>query len=223
MAHNLLPEAPKVFYLYSRLISIYLYVINNILGTYNFIAWIEETFAMNRMIFLYNINRLVILTVIFALPGCTFMKLMTSRIEKPTFTYTGFEVVEASQSATRVNFLFSVHNPNEAGLKNVTCSYELFVEGKQILKGKDIPLALQPKGDTEIKIPATIAYTDLFPVVRSVVRRILSGQKTIPVTIEAIFSGKPAIYIEAGKEKPISFEMKFVRTADIPLPQVEKT
>jgi hypothetical protein len=136
MAHNLLPEAPKVFYLYSRLISIYLYVINNILGTYNFIAWIEETFAMNRMIFLYNINRLVILTVIFALPGCTFMKLMTSRIEKPTFTYTGFEVVEASQSATRVNFLFSVHNPNEAGLKNVTCSYELFVEGKQILKGR---------------------------------------------------------------------------------------
>ena len=177
---------------------------------------------MDRMIFLYSMIRVVILALIFALPGCTFMKLMTTRLEQPTFTYTGSELVEASQSTTTVNFLFSVHNPNEAGLKSVTCSYELFVEGKKILKGNDIPLTLKPKGDTEIKIPATIAYTDLFPVVGSVVRRILSGQKTIPVTIDVVFSGKPAIYGEAGKEKPISFEMRLSKTAEMPLPQVEK-
>jgi len=60
-------------------------------------------------------------------------------------------------------------------------------------------LAFNPKGDTEIKIPATIAYADLFPVL-VLVRLILSGQKTIPITIEAIFSENLALYGEAGKK-----------------------
>ena len=170
------------------------------------------------MKFSYGIILLFILALIFALPGCTFTKLLTTRFEKPTFTYKGLELVDASQNYVFVNFLFSAHNPNEAGLKNVTCTYELFVEGKKILTGNDIPLALPPKGDTEIKVPATIAYTDLFSVLGSVVQRVLSGQKTIPVTINAVFSGKPATYSEAGMEKKISFEMSLVKTADIPLP-----
>jgi len=183
---------------------------------------VPETFAMDRMIFSYNIIRVIIVGLILALPGCTFTKLMTTRFEKPTFTYTGSELVEASQGRAIVNFLFTAHNPNEAGLKNVTCSYELFVEGKKFLTGDDIPLALNPKGDTEIKVPATIAYADLSPILGSVVRRILSGQKTIPITINAVFSGRPAIYSEAGEEKPISFEKRLIKTADIPLQQEKR-
>jgi hypothetical protein len=163
--------------------------------------------------------RVVILAIILALPGCTFTKLLTTRFEKPTFTYKGAELVEASQDRVMVNFLFSAHNPNKAGLKNITCSYELFVEGKKFMTGNDIPLSLNPYGDTEIKVPATIAYADLFPVLGSVVRLILSGQKTIPITIDAVFSGKPAIYSETGKEELISFETRLTKTADIPLPQ----
>jgi hypothetical protein len=174
---------------------------------------------MNRRKFSYGIIRVVILALILALPGCTFSKLMTGRLEKPTFTYAGSELVETSQSGATVNFLFTAHNPNEAGLKNVTCSYELFVEGKKFLTGKNIPLALEPKGDTEIKVPATIAYADLYPVLGSVLRRILSGQKTIPIAIDVVFSGRPAIYSEAGEDRPISFERRLIKTADIPLAQ----
>jgi hypothetical protein len=159
------------------------------------------------------------LALILALPGCTLTKLMTTGFEKPTFTYTGSELVETSQGRVIVNFLFTAHNPNEAGLKNIICSYELFVEGNKFLTGNNIPLALAPKGDTEIKVPATIAYADLYPVLGSVLRRILSGQKTIPITIDAVFSGKPAIYSEAGKETTISFERRLIKTADIPLVQ----
>jgi hypothetical protein len=176
---------------------------------------------MDRMKYLYNYNiiSLVIVTLILALPGCTFTKLMTTRFEKPTFTYRGAELVETSQSGVIVNFLFTAHNPNEAGLKNITCSYELFVEGKKFMTGNDLPLELNPNGDTDIMVPATIAYADLFPVLGSVVRLILSGQKTIPITIDAVFSGKPAIYSKAGKKEPISFETRLTRTAEIPLPQ----
>jgi hypothetical protein len=157
------------------------------------------------MTFTCRIIPLVILTLILALPGCTFTKLMTTRFEKPTFTYRGSELVEASHSGVIVNFLFTAHNPNEAGLKNVTCSYELLVEGKKFMTGNDVPLELNPKGDTEIKVPATIAYADLFPVLGSYAD--LISQKTIPITIDAVFR-KPAIYSEAGREEPISFRGK---------------
>jgi len=181
----------------------------------------KSWYILDRMKYLYNYNMipLVILTLTLALPGCSFTRLMTARFEKPTFTYRGAELVEATQSRVIVNFLFSAHNPNKAELKNVTCSYELFVEGKKFMTGNDVPLEFNAKGDTEIKVPATIAYADLFPVLGSVVRLILSGQKTIPITIDAVFSGKPALYGEAGKEEPISFETRLARTADIPLPQ----
>jgi hypothetical protein len=174
---------------------------------------------MDKMKLSYSIIRVVIVALILALPGCTYTKLMTTRIEQPTFTYTGSELVESSQGRAIMNFLFTAHNPNEAGLKNVTCSYELFVEENKFLTGKDIPLTLDPKSDTEIKVPAMIAYADLYPVLGSLVRRILSGQKTIPITIIAVFSGKPAIYSESGKETPISSERRLVKTADIPLVQ----
>ncbi len=170
------------------------------------------------MNFSNNKISVVILALILALPGCTFTQLLTSRLEKPTFTYTGSELVEASQSRAIVNFLFTAHNPNEAGLKNITCSYELFVEGEKFLTGNDISLALDPKGDSEIKVPVTIAYADLLPVLGSVLQRILSGQKTIPITIKAVFSGKPATFSESGKEIPISFEIRLTKTAEIPLP-----
>jgi hypothetical protein len=176
-------------------------------------------FSMKRMRFSHSLICLALVAIILAQPGCTFTKLMTTRFENPTFTFAGSELVETSQSGAIVNFLFIAHNPNEAGLKNVTCSYELFVEGKKFLTGNDITLALDPKGATEIKVPAAIAYADLYPVLGSVVRRILSGQKTIPITIDALLSGKPAIYIEAGKETPVSFERRLVKTAEIPLQQ----
>jgi hypothetical protein len=175
--------------------------------------------AMARIKIFYSMIHVVILALILALPGCTFTKLLTTRFEKPTFTYRGAELVETSQSGVIVNFLFSAHNPNEAGLKNVTCSYELFVKEKKFMTGNDVPLSLDPKGNTEITVPATIAYADLFPVLGSVVRLILSGHKTIPITIDAVFSGKPAIYSESGKEEPVSFETRLTKTADIPLLQ----
>jgi LEA14-like dessication related protein len=166
-----------------------------------------------------SMNRVVIPALILALAGCTFTRLATTRFEKPTFTYRGSELVETSQNRVIVNFLFSAHNPNDAGLKNVTVSYELYVEESRFAKGNDIPLDLDPKGDTLIKVPATIDYTDLFPVLGSVIKRVLSGRKTIPLTIDAVLSGKPALSIEAGKEKQITFERRLTKTVDIPLPR----
>jgi hypothetical protein len=154
-----------------------------------------------------------------AFSGCTFTKLMTGQFEKPTFTFSRADLVETSQIGVTMNFLFIAHNPNDAGVNNITCSYELFVEGKRFMTGKHISVELEPRGDTEINVPSTIAYADLYPVLGSVLRRILSGQKTIPITIVAVFSGRPATFTEAGKETLISFEKRLIKSADIPLAQ----
>jgi late embryogenesis abundant protein len=165
-------------------------------------------------------RRAFVIILLFIMPGCSMTKLLTTRLEKPTFAYRGAELVEASQNGATLNFLFSAHNPNEAGLKNVSVSYELFVEGKKFLTGNDMSVELKPKSNTDIKVPAVIAYSDLVPVLGSIVQRLLSGQKTIPITIDAVLSGKPAIYNDAGKDRLITFEMKLTKTVDIPLPHV---
>lgn len=164
-------------------------------------------------------NRLFAIAFLLILSGCAFARFAATPFEKPTFIYRGAELVETSQSRAVVNFLFSAHNPNDAGLKNASVSYELYVEGKRFLTGTDIPFELIPNGDTEITVPAVIDYRDLTPVLGSLVERILSGKRTIPITISAVFSGKPAIYTEAGKEKTISFERRLTKTAEIPLMQ----
>jgi LEA14-like dessication related protein len=161
---------------------------------------------------------MVVVVLIMVLHGCAYTKLLTSRLEKPTFTYLGTELVGVSERGVVVNFLFSAHNPNETGIRNVICSYELSVDGNTFLTGMDVPVTLTAKGDTEIRVPASIDREDFRPVLRSVVRRIFSGKKTLPVTIDAVFSGKPALYGEAGKEQPLNFEMRFIKKAEIPLP-----
>ena len=164
------------------------------------------------------INRIVIFALIMSLSGCGLTKLMTTKLEKPTFTYTQFEVVETSQTQATVNFTFSAHNPNEVGLKNVFVSYELFVEGQKLMTGNIINLDLPPKSDTMIKVPAVILYADFLPVIGSVAGRMLSGQKTIPLTVNAVFTKKPAVYDETGAEQSFSFETKLNKTVDFPLP-----
>ena len=166
----------------------------------------------------YRVPGLVIVLLIMALHGCATTKLLFSRLEKPTFTYRGTELVGVSERGVIVNFLFTAHNPNEAGIRNVTCSYELSLDGNRFFTGKDVPVTLTAKGDTDIKVPASIDREDFRPVLRSVVRRIFAGKKTLPITIDAVFSGKPALYGEAGKEQPLNFEMRFIKKAEIPLP-----
>jgi hypothetical protein len=180
---------------------------------------VPNLFVMDKIKYSHRTILAVIWALMLALSGCTFTKLITGQFEKPTFTFSRAELVETSQSGVIMNFLFIAHNPNEAGLKNITCSYELFVEGNKFLTGKDIPLELEPRGDTEINVPSAIAYADLYPVLGSVLRRILSGQKTIPITIVAVFSGRPAVYSEAGKETLIFFEKRLIKSAEIPLAQ----
>jgi hypothetical protein len=169
------------------------------------------------MIRLLQLAKTCFAVLILILTGCTFARLATTRFEKPEFTYTGSELLESSRNTARVNFLFSVHNPNMAGVRNAFVSYELYVEEKMFLTGSDIPFELVPNGDTTIAIPATIDYRDLTPVLGSVVERILAGKKSIPVTINAVFYGRPAVFSEDGKEDTVSFEKRLTKTAEIPL------
>ena len=174
---------------------------------------------MNNTKYLRMIKRAVIVALVLIVSGCAWTRLFSAKLEKPTFTYVSSELVQVSPDKAMVNFIFSAHNPNEVGLKNMLVSYELFAEGKKFLKGNDINLELPPKSDTEIKVPAIIVYADLLPFLGSVSERILSNQKTIPLTINAVFSKKPARDDKTGAGRSFSFDRKMTATVDVPLPQ----
>jgi hypothetical protein len=167
--------------------------------------------------FEHCMRRPAILLLLLALSGCTFARLATTHFEKPTFTFVKSDLIDTSQNKATVNFYFTAHNPNKAGIKNAFISYELYVEEKRLLTGKDVHFDLNPAGDTEITVPAVIFYSDLFPVLGSVFERMLLGKKTVPITIHAVFSGRPAIYTSDGEEKPFTFDIPITKTVDVPL------
>ncbi len=176
-----------------------------------------SSLAMKHVIWKSGTYSFLILVILFILSGCTFGRLLTTPFEKPVFTYVGSELVSATPSQALVNFHFSAYNPNPAGLKNAVVSFELSVQGKRFSTGTDVPFELIANGETVITIPAVIIYRDLFPVLGSVVERLISGGNTIPLTISTVFSGKPAIFVEEHQETKIAFEMNIIKTIEIPL------
>jgi hypothetical protein len=45
------------------------------------------------------------------------------RVEKTVITYEKFEVKKITFKDTKVNFIYSVNNPNPIGLKNIKADY----------------------------------------------------------------------------------------------------
>ena len=154
--------------------------------------------------------------------ACTFNRL-ASKIEfqEPTFSYLRHEVTSLSDTKADVNFIINAYNPNPVGLKNVYVDYSLSTDGGQFLKGQGLPLKLNPAGDTEITVPTEIVFIELINSLGPVVERILlTGDYSVPVTINGVIYGKPTLYDEFEEGTSLlSFNWEFSRTENIPLPE----
>lgn len=154
------------------------------------------------------------------LSGCAFLRLARAeQIRKPEITYLRTVVKSYDLEKATVDFVINARNPNKIGLKNVAVDYELFHEGRAFLKGDGIQVSLAPAGDTEIRIPATIAYNSMFTTAYALTQRIIAGDSTVPVRLDAIISGKPTLYNEIEEGSLFSFTHKLSRTENIPIPR----
>lgn len=160
------------------------------------------------------------LALLFGLTGCTFLRLARSeKLKKPEITYLRTVVKSVDGEKAVVDFVLNAKNPNKIGLKNVAVDYELFHEGRMFLKGDGIEVALAPAGDTEIRIPAIIAYGSVFTTAYALAQRVIAGDSTVPVRLDAVVSGKPTLYNEIEEGSLFSFTHRLSRTEQIPIPR----
>ncbi|MDH4276068.1 MAG: LEA type 2 family protein, partial [Gammaproteobacteria bacterium] len=137
----------------------------------------------------------------------------------PSIEYVNHTLRDVNLTQATIDANLKAKNPNEIGLKNVFLSYELYVEGKRFLKGSDIAVALTPKGESMINVPAVVVYKDIYNAVGPVAERILMNQKSVAVTIIATLYGNPTVYNEVEQGSLFQFSMTMEKTVDVPLPQ----
>jgi len=165
----------------------------------------------------------LILAVILTLnifSGCAFLRLARSeKLKVPEISYLRTVVKSYDNEKAVVDFVLNAKNPNKIGLKNVAVDYELFHEGRRFLKGDGINVSLAPSGDTEIRIPAIIAYNSVFSTAYALTQRIIAGDSTVPVRLDAVVSGKPTLYNEVEEGSLFSFTKSLSHTEQIPIPR----
>ncbi len=159
------------------------------------------------------------LATLTVLNGCAFLRLLRSeRLKAPEVTYLRTVVKTVAGDRAEVDFVINATNPNKIGIRNVTVDYELFHEGRAFLKGSGLDVNLAPAGDTEIRIPVVITYSSVFSTAYALTQRILAGDSTVPVRLEALVAGKPTVYNDVEEGALFSFSRRLSRTENIPLP-----
>src|SRR5688572_9915221 len=68
-----------------------------------------------------------------------------------------------------VDFLFDLHNPNPLSVKLARFGYHLGLEGTEVVRGtNESGVKLESRGDTELAIPLSMTFAELFKLVGAV-------------------------------------------------------
>jgi hypothetical protein len=153
------------------------------------------------------------------LSGCAFLGLASQKLKPPAVAYDHTEMVAVAPRAANVNFHVNVKNPNAVGLQNVRISYQLFHDDKPFLKGNDLLIDLAPSATSPLGVPAEIVYADVFATSLEMAKKVLAGEKAIPVRIDLVVSGNPTLYDSTRTGSLFPFTVHLSRTEDVPVPQ----
>ncbi len=152
------------------------------------------------------------------LPSCTFYKLAsTTKLKPPEFTIVGCEIKGISSNYATLDLFVSAYNPNAVGLKNVYLDYELSTQGRRLMKGRDISIELAPLSQNTLAVPSEVEFSDIVNAMGPLLDRILSRQMTIPITVNAVFHGRPTLYNEHEQGSLFSFERRVTKTIELSL------
>ncbi|MFO0746849.1 MAG: LEA type 2 family protein [Myxococcota bacterium] len=86
----------------------------------------------------------------------------------PKLSFKNLELKSLDFTKIDVEFVFEVHNPNPLSVKLATFSYDLGLEGVQVVKGTNADgLELKSRGDTELAIPVSLTFAHIFELVKA--------------------------------------------------------
>lgn len=87
----------------------------------------------------------------------------------PKLRFERLAVDKIDFSSIATNFVFAVQNPNPISVKLDQFGYSLGLEGVEFIKGRNTDgLKLESKSDTELAIPVSLAFADIFKLVQNV-------------------------------------------------------
>ena len=139
--------------------------------------------------------------------------------KEPTIKYEKVDVKKVSFKETKVEFVYSVENPNSIGLENVVADYELFLGAKDspaegtapTVSGKDVTFNIKAKDTSEFRLPMDLNYEGIFKSAAELTRIIVGGQKSIPFVLKTTF------HLDL---KILKFKIPIESKGELPLPEV---
>lgn len=154
--------------------------------------------------------------------GCTDYKLLHStKFEKPKIEFSGYAIKRVTERQAEVDFIVLAENPNSVGIKGVSADYELYLDDSRFAKGKAVDVELPPGRQTSVRVPVVVVYGELLNAVGPAIKRILSNQKSMPITVKAKVYGNPRLYSDTEEGSFLPFEKRITETIHIPLPEDE--
>lgn len=140
-------------------------------------------------------------------------------LSKPTISYESHTIGEASSKQLPVELHFLVDNPNPMGIKNVKVNSEYFFEGKRFLSSKESIITLKANAKTKITIKADLVYADIIHSGASIAKKVLNGDKTIPIEVKVRLHGNPTLSTKFGVAIKLPFDQSIKQTIHIPISQ----
>ncbi len=108
------------------------------------------------------------------LTGCSLIKSLIGEggLQKPTVRFEGARLTGLSFDAADLIFSLNVNNPNNLGARLESFDYSLDIDQTAFLKGtQEKGLDIPAKGGSQIDLPLTIRYVDLYKTYKNLTSR----------------------------------------------------
>ncbi len=153
------------------------------------------------------------------LVGCGFLLVATTEIKDPEVKYIDHHINKVTSQLIHIDVNLMAHNPNAIGLKNVFVNYEVYTQGKRLIRGNDVAITLSPNQSTTIKVPVQIRFKEVLGALGPLYKNLIGKKQHLSVEIRAIIYGKPTVYNESGGGSLFSFHLQENKIIKIPLPR----
>jgi len=150
---------------------------------------------------------LFLLLLVLVLSGC-------EELEKPKLTYQSTNIKNITFEKVDFDVVFDLENINPVAITAITTDYEIYLNNRRFVSGKKALNDVPGRGKTQLVLPVTLLYADLFNGVSGLVSAMAQGQKSIPYQAKGNLAAKVVGLID--------FTVPIDQTAEIPLPEIPK-
>lgn len=109
-------------------------------------------------------------------------------VRKQEIKYARTEIVKLAPDHVEARIILRETNHDTVTLDDVWLNYELFIEGRKLGAGENVALVFRAKETTEIPIPITVRYADLFKTLENMTKAIASGKKSVPFRLRSFIT-----------------------------------